>query len=116
MDFSSMPKLLKSSLERYVPPLTTRNAWLFIAATVAIQNIVMFHTSQNDSMTVFAVLIWGGALICMEDLIEKLHPSPNPLAALFASAILLLVLFRTSLVLHSDGIIFLLPIHQLFQN
>jgi cyanoexosortase A len=109
MDFSSMLNLLKSSLERYVPPLTARNAWLFIAATVAIQNIVVFHTSQNDSMTVFALLIWGGALICMEDLIDKLYPSPKPIVALFASAILLFVLFRTSLVLHSDGVLFLLP-------
>ena len=109
MDFPSMPNLFKSSWERYVPPLTARNAWLFIAATVAIQNIVAFHTSQNDSMTVFAVLIWGGALICMEDLIEKLHPSPNPVIALFASIILLFVLFRTSLILHSDGVLFVLP-------
>jgi cyanoexosortase A len=109
MNFSSMPNILKSSLERYVPPLTARNAWLFIAATVAIQNIVVFYTSQNDSMTVFALLIWGGALICMEDLIERLHPSPNPVVALFASALLLFVLFRTSLILHSDGVLFLLP-------
>ena len=104
-----MPSLLKLSLERYVPPLTARNTWLFIAATVAIQNIVVFYTSQNDSMTVFALLIWGGALICMEDLIERLHPSPNPVAAFFASVLLLFVLFRSSLILHSDGVLFLLP-------
>ena len=104
-----MPNLLKSTWDRYVPPLTARNAWLLIAATVAIQNIVVFHTSQNESMTVFALLIWGGALICMEDLIEKLHPSPNLVVALFASIMLLFVLFRTSLILHSDGVIFLLP-------
>lgn len=104
-----MPNLFKSTWDRYVPPLTSRNAWLLIAATVAIQNIVVFHTSQNQSMTVFALLIWGGALICMEDLIEKLHPSPNYVAALFAAFMLLFVLFRTSLILHSDGVIFLLP-------
>ena len=104
-----MLNFFKSSWERYVPPLTARNAWLFIAATVAIQNIVVFHTSQNESMTVFALLIWGGVLICMEDLIEQLHPSPNLVVAFFASIILLFVLFRTSLILHSDGVLFLLP-------
>jgi cyanoexosortase A len=109
MDFPSMLNFFKSSWERYVPPLTARNAWLFIAATVAIQNIVVFHTSQNESMTVFALLIWGGVLICMEDLIEQLHPSPNLVVAFFASIILLFVLFRTSLILHSDGVLFLLP-------
>jgi cyanoexosortase A len=109
MDFPSMLNFFKSSWERYVPPLTARNAWLFIAATVAIQNVVVFHTSQNESMTVFALLIWGGVLICMEDLIEELHPSPNLVVALLASIILLFVLFRTSLILHSDGVLFLLP-------
>lgn len=109
MDFPSMLSFFKSSWERYVPPLTARNAWLFTAATVAIQNIVVFHTSQNESMTVFALLIWGGVLICMEDLIEDLHPSPNLVVAFFASIILLFVLFRTSLILHSDGVLFLLP-------
>jgi cyanoexosortase A len=109
MNFPSMLNLLKSSWERYVPPLTARNAWLFIAATVAIQNIVVFHTSQNESTTVFALLIWGGVLICMEDLIEELHPSPNFVVALLASIMLLFVLFRTSLILHSDGVLFILP-------
>jgi cyanoexosortase A len=109
MNFLSMPNQFKSIWERYVPPLTARNAWLLIASTVAIQNIVVFHTSQNESMTIFAVLIWGGALICMEDLIETLYPAPNAIAALFASLVLLFVLFRTSLVLHSDGVLFLLP-------
>jgi cyanoexosortase A len=109
MDYSSLPSLFKSVLDRYVPPLTPRNAWLFIAATVAIQNIVVFHTSQNESMTIFAILVWGGALICMEDLIEKLHPAPNSIVAIFASVILFFVLFRTSLILHSDGVLFVLP-------
>lgn len=104
-----MPNLLKSAWERYVPPLTARNAWLFIASTVAIQNIVVFHTSQNESMTIFAILIWGGALICMEDLIEKLYPAPNRIVAIFASIFLVSILIRTSLILHSDGILFVLP-------
>jgi cyanoexosortase A len=89
--------------------LTNRNLWLLIAAAVATQNMVVFYTSQNESMTVFSVLIWGGALICMEDLIENLHPRPNPMVAILASIFLLFVLFRTSMVLHADGTIFLLP-------
>jgi cyanoexosortase A len=108
MDPSSMTTLFKSLWKRYVPPLTARNLWLFIASAVATQNIVVFYTSQNESITVFSVLIWGGALICMEDLIETLYPKPNPIVAILASTILLFVLFRTSLVLHSDGILFIL--------
>jgi len=109
MNFLSMQNQFKSIWDRYVPPLTARNAWLLIASTVAIQNIVVFHTSQNESMTIFAILIWGGALICMEDLIETLYPAPNAIVAMLASLVLFFVLFRTSLVLHSDGVLFLLP-------
>jgi len=109
MDYSSIPTIFKSLFNRYVPPLTARNLWLLIASAVATQNIVVFYTSQNESMAVFSVLIWGGALICMEDLIEKLHPQPIPVVAILASILLLFVLLRTSLVLHADGIIFVLP-------
>jgi cyanoexosortase A len=108
MDSTPMQNLFKSLWERYVPPLTARNLWLLIAGAVATQNIVAFYTSQNESMTIFSVLIWGGALICMEDLIEHLHPKPNTIAAILASVVLLFVLLRTSLVLHADGILFVL--------
>lgn len=103
-----MTNIFKSLWERYVPPLTASNLWLLIAAAVATQNIVVFYTSQNESMTVFSMLIWGGALICMEDLIENLHPRPIPLVAFLSSILLIFVLFRTSLILHADGILFIL--------
>jgi cyanoexosortase A len=94
--------------------LTSRNLWLFIAGAVATQNIVAFYTSQNESFTILSILIWGGALICMEDLLENLHPRPNPLAAIFASLVLLFVLLRTSLILSADGVIFILPVLAAF--
>jgi cyanoexosortase A len=109
MNFSSLPNLSKFDFNRYIPPPTARNLWLLIASAVAIQNIVVFYTSQNESLAILSVLIWGGAIICMEDLIEKLHPKPSIIVAIFASMLLLFVLFRTSLILNSDGVIFILP-------
>lgn len=109
MKFFSSASNFISAWGRYIPPPTARNLWLFIASAVAIQNIVVFYTSQNDSLTILAILIWGGALICMEDLIEKLYPQPNTFVAILASIILLFVMFRTSLILSSDGMIFILP-------
>lgn len=109
MNFSSLLNLFKLGWDRYIPPLTARNLWLFIASAVAIQNIVVFYTSQNESLSIFAVLVWGGSLICMEDLIDKVYPKPNTIMAIFASMILFFVLFRISLILNSDGIIFILP-------
>jgi cyanoexosortase A len=91
------------------PPATPRNLWLLIAAVVATQNLAVFHTSQSANNTVYALLVWGGAVICMEDQIETLEPCPNLLSLIFGTIILILVLARTAVVLHWEGIIFALP-------
>ncbi|MEA5415005.1 hypothetical protein, partial [Synechococcus sp. BA-132 BA5] len=44
-----------------VPPPTPRNLWLALCAAVAIQNVAVFQSSQSEHITVFAVLVWGGA-------------------------------------------------------
>jgi hypothetical protein len=46
-----------------------------LAALVATQNLAVFHTSQSAGTTIFALLIWGGAVICMEDQFEQYHLS-----------------------------------------
>ena len=91
------------------PPATPRNLWLLIAAVVATQNIAVFHTSQNANNTVYALLVWGGAVICMEDQIDALKPSPNLLSLLLGTILLILVLARTAVVLHWEGVLFALP-------
>lgn len=91
------------------PPATPRNLWLLIAAVVATQNLAVFHTSQSANNTVYALLVWGGAVICMEDQIETLEPCPNLLSLVLGTVILILVLARTAVVLHWEGILFALP-------
>jgi cyanoexosortase A len=91
------------------PPATPRNLWLLIAAVVATQNLAVFHTSQSANNTVYALLVWGGAVICMEDQIENLEPCPNLLSLILGTIILILVLARTAVVLHWEGVIFALP-------
>ncbi|MFO0017421.1 MAG: exosortase/archaeosortase family protein [Synechococcaceae cyanobacterium] len=91
------------------PPATPRNLWLLIAAVIAIQNIAVFHTSQSANNTVYALLVWGGAVICMEDQIETLEPRPSFLSLIVGTIILILVLARTAIVLHWEGIVFALP-------
>ena len=90
------------------PPATPRNLWLLIAAVVATQNIAVFHTSQSANDTVYALLVWGGAVICMEDLIETLEPRPNLLSLILGTFILILILARTAVIVHWEGIIFAL--------
>jgi cyanoexosortase A len=91
-----------------LPPATPRNLWLLLAALVATQNIAVFHTSQSANVTVLAVLIWGGALICIEDQIEVLHPRPGLLGGVVGSLLLLWVLARTATIVHWDGMLFVL--------
>jgi cyanoexosortase A len=91
-----------------IPPATPRNLWLLLAAAVATQNLGVFQTSQSEHVTVYALLVWGGALICMEDQLEDLDPRPGVLGLLLGTILLLAVMARTALVLHSDGILYIL--------
>lgn len=93
-----------------IPPATPRNLWLLLAAAMATQNLAVFQSSQSEHTTVFAALIWGGALICMEDQLEELDPKPNSLSLAIGTLLILWILTRTSAILHWDGIIFILPI------
>jgi cyanoexosortase A len=68
----------------------------------------VFQSSQNEHITVFAALVWGGALICMEDQLEDLEPSPGMLGMIAGGIVLVWVLARSSVVLHWDGLIFIL--------
>ncbi|MEB3270702.1 MAG: archaeosortase/exosortase family protein [Synechococcus sp.] len=109
-----------------LPPASPRQLWLLLALLVALQNCAVFHTSQNAQVAVLALLIWGGALICLEDQLETLRPRPGWIGLLAGSMLLLAVLARTTLILHGDGVLFALaplaglalallclPLHQL---
>jgi cyanoexosortase A len=92
-----------------IPPATPRNLWLLLATAVATQNLAVFQSSQNEHITVFAALVWGGALICMEDQLEDLTPRPSRWGLALGIPLLLWVLLRTGSILHWDGLIFALP-------
>ncbi len=91
-----------------VPPPTPRNLWLALSSAVAIQNIAVFQSSQSEHITVFAVLVWGGAVICMEDQFEELDPRPVVWGLIIGTLLLMWVLTRTAVILHWDGLLFAL--------
>lgn len=93
-----------------IPPATPRNLWILLAAALATQNLAVFQSSQNEHTTVFAALIWGGALICLEDQLEELKPQPGTWSLLFGFIIIIWTLIRNAVILHWDGIIFILPL------
>ncbi len=91
-----------------IPPATPRNLWLTLAAAVCIQNLAVFQNSQSEHITVFALLVWGGAVICMEDQFEDLQPNPTTLGLIAGTLLLAWVLARSWVILHWDGLLFAL--------
>ena len=92
-----------------LPRATSRNLWLLLAGALAIQNIAVFHSSQNANTAVLAILVWGGALVCLEDRLDQLRPRPSRISRWLGSALVLWVLLRTALVLQWDGLLYALP-------
>lgn len=91
-----------------IPPPTPRNLWLLLAALVAIQNGTVFHTAQLDRFTLLALVLWGGALICIEDQLATLRPAPGWIGLLLGTPLLLWVLARTAVMVSVDNLLFLL--------
>lgn len=98
---------LKQAASR-LPPPTPRNLWLLLAAAMACQSVAVFTSSQDAHIGVYALLVWGGALICMEDQLEGLEPRPSRVGLLLGSLLLLWVLARTARILFWDGMLFML--------
>jgi len=101
-------KLLQAPWFAALPRATPRNLWLLLAGAIATQNIAVFHSSQSANTAVLAVLVWGGALVCLEDRLDQLHLRPSRTARWLGSGLLLWVLLRTSLVLQWDGLLYAL--------
>lgn len=92
-----------------LPPPTSRNLWLTLAALVAWQNLWVLHSTQEQpKLVLFVVLLWWGALTCMEDRLEHLRPAPSRLSLMLGSALLLWCLWRSQQIMTLDSVIALL--------
>lgn len=102
---SRLPAALQGWLPD-IPPPTPRNLWLLLALLVATQSSAVFHSSQSANVAVLALMIWGGALICIEDQLDELRPQPGLLGLILGTLLLLWVLARTAVILHWDGLLY----------
>lgn len=95
-----------------LPPLpipSKRNLWLSLAGLVAWQNLWMLHTTQQQpKLVLFVLLLWWGALTCLEDRLERLRPAPSPIGLLLGSLLLLWCFWRTQQIMTLDAVIALL--------
>lgn len=88
-----------------LPPPTARNLWLALAALLAWHNLWILHATQEQpKLVLFVLLLWWGALTCMEDRLESLRPRPSGVSLLLGSLLLLWCLWRSSLVLSLDAV------------
>jgi cyanoexosortase A len=109
---ASLDMIRHSQLYRYlishIPPPTLRNLWLTLCALVAVQNLIVFTNTQITGNAITSLIVWGGALICMEDLLESIQPKPSLYSLLTGSVFVLYSLYRTSRVSGSDSFLYLL--------
>jgi cyanoexosortase A len=106
-----IPSGLYKPLLSKIPPPTPRNLWLTLCSLVAIQNLIVFSYTQITGNSITALLVWGGALICMEDQIDELRPRPSLISLFIGSFIVIYTLYRTSMIFNSDSFLyFLVPV------
>lgn len=92
-----------------IPPPTPRNLWLLLASLVVWQNLwLLFATQESPKLLLFVVLLWWGALTCMEDRLETLRPSPSPYSLMLGSLLLLWSFWRSSQILTLDSVVYIL--------
>ncbi|MEB3307013.1 MAG: exosortase/archaeosortase family protein [Cyanobacteriota bacterium] len=88
-----------------------RLLWLILAGLSAAAQIVMVSaTQENPALTLLTLLCWGGALLCVEDMLPSLHPSPGWFSLVIGTVLVLSGLIRTASILSLDGISQLLPL------
>jgi exosortase/archaeosortase family protein len=87
--------------------------WIVLAALQALLSIWLIQVSQhNPSLTLLAVIVWGGAVICIEDQLDDLEMRPSNPSLVAGFLLLMIVTARSCLVLEKDGVVLLLPLLQ----
>jgi len=87
--------------------------WQLLAGLQALLSIWLVHATQHDQgITLLAVVVWGGAAICMEDQLEdfRVHPSQASLVA--GLTLLGYATWRSVIVLDLDSMVYVFPVIQ----
>jgi exosortase/archaeosortase family protein len=80
-----------------------------LALLVVAHNLTVIATTQfAPERLLSAVLVWGGALLCLEQQLPRLRPRPDWTGLTLGSLLLLACLLRSAQFLLGDGLLFLL--------
>lgn len=99
---------LKNIPLSWLPKATLRNLWLTIASLAALQSLIIFTNTQITGNAITALIVWGGALICIEDLIEIMRPKPSRLSLSIGAILLGYTFLRLSRIAGPDSFLYIL--------
>jgi cyanoexosortase A len=87
--------------------------WQVLAGLQATLSVwVVQATQQDQGITLLAVVIWGGAAICIEDQLEHFQVRPSRASFLAGITLLAYATWRSCLVLDLDSAVYVLPLIQ----
>lgn len=89
----------------------SRRLWILLAALLACHHLWVFHATQDElQLLVMLMVIWGGALLCIEDLLPSLDPRPSRGGLILGTVLVVWSVLRAELILARDFVIYLLPL------
>lgn len=87
--------------------------WQLLAGLQATLSVwVVQATQQDQGITLLALVIWGGAAICIEDQLEHFQVRPSSASFLAGITLLAYATWRSCLVLDLDAAVYVLPLIQ----
>lgn len=89
---------------------TSARLWLLLAALVAGHHVLVSWMTQNAVTALMTTMVWGGAIICLEDRLPTLQPAPSLLGLVFGSLLVAAGVWRGAQVIHLDAAFYGLPL------
>lgn len=87
--------------------------WQLLAGLQALLSIWLVQATQQDQgVTLLAVVVWGGAAICMEDQLEDFRVRPSQASLVAGLTLLAYATWRSVIVLDLDTMAYVLPVIQ----
>jgi exosortase/archaeosortase family protein len=87
--------------------------WQLLAILQATLSVwLVQETQQDQGITLLAVVIWGGAAICIEDKLEGFQVRPSRASLLAGTVLLTYATWRSWVVLDLDSVVYVLPLLQ----
>lgn len=94
-------------------PASSLLQWKLLACLQLVLSVWLVEATQHHpSLTLLAVVIWGGAAICMEDRLDSLNIAPSRASLLAGFVLLAYATWRSAVVADQDSSVYLLPFLQ----